>query len=235
MIHKFAPIIRAFFVSVLSALALSACAGGRGGPISYDGPQMAAPDPLGAAMLSEDYQLAPGDKLKIDIFRVADLSGEHTVDLSGRIAMPLVGSVDVLGMTSEQLASMLEKRLSERYLRNPKVTVGIVESNGRLITVDGSVKEPGAYPVTARTTLVSAIAMAKGMDDYSNPRRVAIFRQIDGKRMAAAFDVNDIRKGLMEDPRVYPGDVVVVDGSTTRKVLREVLTALPVLALFKPY
>ena len=55
--------------------------------------------------------------------------------------------------------------------------------------------------------------MARGTDENANPRRVAIFRTIEGQRMAAAFDLVSIRRGQMEDPRIYSGDIVVVDGS----------------------
>jgi polysaccharide export outer membrane protein len=84
-------------------------------------------------------------------------------------------------------------------------------------------------------TLVQVIALARGTDDSANPRRVAIFRQIQGKRMAAAFDLTSIRRGQMEDPKVYSGDIVVVDGSNVRAIQREILTALPILGLFNPF
>jgi polysaccharide export outer membrane protein len=81
------------------------------------------------------------------------------------------------------------------------------------------------------------VARAGGTAPDANPRRVAIFRQIEGKRMAAAFDLTAIRRGNAEDPRVYSGDIVVVDGSTStvRTVQREILQALPLLGLFRPF
>ncbi len=223
------------FAALAMALAVSGCANKRGGSIPYGVADFAEADPLGPAVLSEDYHLAPGDKLTITVFRVEDLSGEYAVDLAGTIALPLIGTIDVSGMTARELATVLETRLGREYLRDPKVTVGITESTGRLVTVDGSVREPGTYPVTARMTLIDAIAKAKGTDDLSNPRRVAIFRRIDGQRMVAAFDLTDIRQGVAENPSVYPGDIVVVDGSSARRTMRDILAALPVLSLFRPY
>lgn len=223
------------FAALAVALAVSGCANKRGGVIPYGVPDFAEADPLGPVVLSEDYYLAPGDKLMITVFRVEDLSGEYIVDLAGTIAFPLVGTIDVSGMTARELAVVLETRLGADYLQNPKVTVGITESTGRLVTVDGSVREPGTYPVGARMTLIDAIAKAKGTDEFSNPRRVAIFRRIGGQRMAAAFDLTDIRQGIAENPPVYPGDIVVVDGSSTRRAVRDILGALPVLSLFRPY
>lgn len=226
---------RIWLTAVILAIGLSGCGSTRGGSIAYDVPNFSAPDPIGPAVLAENYQLVPGDKLKITVFRVEELSGDYTVDLAGNISFPLVGTVSATGMSASELGALLEIRLGADYLQSPKVSVAVTESTGRLVTVDGSVREPGTYPVVSRMTLVDAVAMAKGTDDYSNPRRVAIFRQIEGQRMAAAFDLTDIRRGEAEDPRVYPGDVIVVDGSRTRGTLREILTALPVLALFRPY
>lgn len=220
---------------VLACAALAACAQTRGGTIPYEVDNFGAPDPLGAAILSQDYNLAPGDKLSIAIFRVEDLSGEYTVDLAGNINFPLIGPVRASDLTAEQLARTLEQRLSVDYLRDPDVTVSITESVGRRFAVDGSVQQPGVFPIVGRTTLIEAIAQARGTDEGANPRRVAIFRRIDGQRMAAAFDLVSIRAGEAEDPLVFAGDVIVVDGTKTRSIVREILGALPILALFRPY
>jgi polysaccharide export outer membrane protein len=77
-------------------------------------------------------------------------------------------------------------------------------------------------------------AMAKGTDDLANPHRVAIFRQIKGQRMAAAFDLVSIRRGAAEDPRVFSGDIIVVDGSSIRAIQREIFSAIPLLNVFNP-
>jgi polysaccharide biosynthesis/export protein len=125
--------------------------------------------------------------------------------------------------------------LGAKYLQSPDVSVSLKSSTRRNVTVDGSVRQPGVYAVNGPTTLVQAIAMARGTDDSANPRRVAIFRQVDGQRMAAAFDLISIRRGQMADPQVYSGDIIVVDGSNVRAIQREVLTALPILGLFNPF
>jgi polysaccharide export outer membrane protein len=77
--------------------------------------------------------------------------------------------------------------------------------------------------------------MAKGTSDDANSHRVAIFRTIGGQRQAAAFDLTAIRRGQAEDPQIYPGDIVVVDGSSIKPVQRQVFQSLPLLAIFKPF
>ena len=72
-------------------------------------------------------------------------------------------------------------------------------------------------------TLMQAVAMARGADENANPKRVAIFRQIKGKRSAAAFDLTSIRKGEMDDPAVYAGDIIVVDGSAIKAAQKQIM------------
>jgi polysaccharide export outer membrane protein len=214
--------------------ALAACAGTRGGPIPYEVKDFGTPDSPAPLTLEEDYKIAPLDTLKIMVFQVADLSGDYEVDLTGRVALPLIGNVRAIDMTTSQLDDKITQLLSAKYLQNPDVTVGVKQSSTRVITVDGAVRAPGVFAVRSQMTLMQVIAMAKGTDDTSNPHRVAIFRQIQGQRMAAAFDLVSIRRGAAEDPRVYSGDIVVVDGSKIRALQREILSTIPLLTVFNP-
>ena len=72
-----------------------------------------------------------------------------------------------------------------------------------------------------------------GTSPDANARRVAVFRQIDGRRQAAAFDLASIRRGEMPDPPVYAGDIVVVDGSSLKQVQKQILNSMPILSIFK--
>ena len=221
--------------ALCAALLLSGCAGTRGGPIDYNVENFGRPDTPATLTLEDDYKIGPMDTLAVTVFQVPDLSGEFEVDLTGRIAMPLLGDVKAVDLTTAQLDQHLTQQLGAKYLQSPNVSVRIKSSTRRNVTVDGSVRQPGMYPVTGPMTLIQAVALARGTDDSANPRRVAIFRQVDGQRMAAAFDLISIRRGQMEDPQVYSGDVIIVDGSSVRAIQREVLTALPVLGLFNPF
>jgi polysaccharide export outer membrane protein len=148
--------------------------------------------------------------------------------------MPLVGNVLAAQKTPLELQSHLAQLLEQKLLKNPDVTVGIAEAGGSMVTIDGSVKGPGMFPVFGKTSLIQAIAMAKGLDQYANPKRIAIFRQIDGKRTAAAFDLTTIRDGEEPDPDVYRGDIIIVDGSKTKEALRDMVSAVPIMGMFRP-
>jgi polysaccharide export outer membrane protein len=223
-------------VALFAALALlGGCAGTRGGPIPYDVEKFGAPDAPSSLALEDDYKIAPLDTLKIVVFQVPDLSGEFEVDLTGRIALPLIGDVKAIDMTTAQLDQKLTEQLGSRYLQSPDVSVGVKSSSSRTVTIDGSVRQPGAFPATGSLTLMKAIALARGTDENANPRRVAVFRQIEGQRMAASFDLTSIRRGQAEDPRIYTGDIIIVDGSSIRAAQRELFGALPLIGIFRPF
>jgi polysaccharide export outer membrane protein len=185
--------------------------------------------------LEEDYKIAPLDTLHVSVFQVADLTGDYDVDLTGTISMPLIGSVRAVDLTTKQLNQKIALLLSEKYLQHPDVSVAVKSSSTRNITVDGSVRQAGVFAVTGRLTLLQVIALAHGTDENANPHRVAVFRTVQGQRMAAAFDLASIRRGQAVDPRVYSGDIVVVDGSKVKGTWATILQSLPLLAIFRPF
>lgn len=211
------------------------CTEGRGGPIAYSPSDFGRPDAPKVVSLGEDYQIAPMDTLTVKVFKMPELSGDYEVDLTGKISMPLIGDVTAAEMTTAQLDQSLSQRYGAKYLENPDISVGIKASTRRSVTVDGSVKATGSYPLAGPTSLMQAVALAGGTSDDANVHRVAIFRTIDGKRQAAAFDLGDIRKGKAADPAVYPGDIVVVDGSKIKALQKQILSNLPFLSIFKPF
>lgn len=224
----------AFCALVAASLSLSACADSRGGPIPYD-QQLAKPDEARVVPLESNYKIAPMDQLTIKVFKSQDLTGDYDVDLTGRISLPLIGEVEAANLTTSQLDEKLTAALAEKYLEHPDVAVAIKRSTARVVTVDGAVRESGAYPVGGSLGLIQTIAMAKGLTEDANARRVAVFRTIGGKRQAAAFDLTAIRRGEAPDPQIYPGDIVVVDGSSIKAFQKNLLSSLPILSVFRPF
>ena len=102
------------------------------------------------------------------------------------------------------------------------------------MTVDGAVREGGSFNVAGPISLIQAVAMAKGTSEDANARRVAVFRTIGGQRQAAAFDLTAIRRGQSPDPQIYPGDIVVVDGSSVKATQKAILQSIPLLSIFGP-
>lgn len=174
--------------------------------------------------------IGPLDTIQIDVFNVPDLSREMQVDASGRIAMPLAGTIDARGKTSEELARAIEAALRGRYVRNPEVIVNIKSSVSQVATIDGQVVEPGLYPVTNQMTLMRAIASAKGLSEYARQEDVVILRTVEGRKMAGLYNIAAIRRGAYDDPPIYANDVIVVGDSPQRRMFRDFVSLAPLLA-----
>jgi len=219
--------------ALAAATLLAACADSPGGPIPYN-VGLGSPDAPSIAPLESSYRIAPMDTLSVKVFRSQDLSGDYQVDLTGNISLPLVGEVQAANMTTAQLDQKLTEALGAKYFENPDVSVGIKASTRRSVTVDGAVKQAGTFPIAGPTSLMQAVALAGGTTEDANTRRVAIFRTVGGQRQAAAFDLTAIRHGQAKDPQLYPGDIVVVDGSSVKQGMKKFLQAIPLLSIFGP-
>jgi polysaccharide biosynthesis/export protein len=213
---------------------LGGCADKAGGPIPYH-VALSAPDQPKLVALESSYRIAPLDTVTVKVFKMPDLSGDYEVDLTGSISMPLVGSVSAAELTTTELDQKLTQVYGAKYLQNPDISVGVKASTRRSVTVDGAVKSTGSFPVSGPLSLMQAVALAGGTSEDANPRRVAIFRTIEGKRQAAAFDLASIRRGQAEDPPIYAGDIIVVDGSSVKALQKKILTNLPFLSIFRPF
>lgn len=216
-------------------LMVAGCADKRGGPIPYDVKTFGAPDAPTVVPLEQGYRIAPLDTLSVKVFKMPDLSGDYEVDLTGQIALPLIGSVRAVDLTTAELDDRLTAKLSEKYLQNPDISVGVKSSTRRNVTVDGAVSKVGTFSVNGPMTLIQAVAQAGGPTQDANPRRVAIFRQIGGQRQSAAFDLTAIRRGEAPDPAVYAGDIVIVDGSSIKALQKRILDSMSILQVFRPF
>jgi len=181
---------------------------------------------------STDYRVGPLDVLDVEVFGVPDLTRSVRVSAGGEFTLPLVGTVPASGKTVGELQTEIAKSLKDGFMENPQVTVFVKEYMSQRVTVEGAVREPGVYALTGRTSLLQIIAISKGLDELANPKGIVIYRNMDGNRYAAVFDIREIRAGRLVDPEVLGNDIVVVDFSGVRSNLRDVLFLLPVLAVF---
>lgn len=218
----------------LVACALSACAGPRG-DIAYAPSTFKAPDVAAPKVATSAYKLNALDKLTVSVYRVPELSRQYVVEPTGTVNFPLIGPLNVVGMTSTELAGELKRKYDANYLRNSQISVSIDEMTQSVVTVEGSVKAPVVFSLVGEVNLLEAIARASGPSDTANPHRVVVFRTIDGRSQAAAFDLTKVREGLMPNPTIYPGDVIVVDGSALKSGYRDLVQAVPVLGLFRVF
>lgn len=193
-----------------------------------------APDNRSRTLDFSQYRIGPSDKIKVAVFGAEELEREGFVDAAGNFSLPLVGSVQAGGRTPDELAQVITAKLAGRYIKKPQVTVNVLEAKSQTFTVDGAVREPGVYPIVGRMTLQQAIATAKGADEFANVGNVVVFRTVNERKMAALFNLRDIRSGRLADPDIYGNDIVVVGENATKRFFRDVTGAFPVLGAFIP-
>jgi len=182
-----------------------------------------------------DYRIGPLDTVDVTVYQEPDLSAKALqVDAAGQIALPLVGTVQATGKTPAELSRELETILGTKYLRNPQVTVTVAASVSQKVSIQGEVREPGVYPLSGPTTLLGVLSMAKGESEVASLKEVVVFRDINGQRMGARFDVASIRKGQAPDPTIQGNDMIVVGSSGAKKFWRNVVNAAPVFSIFRP-
>lgn len=179
---------------------------------------------------AQAYRIGAFDKLLISVYGLQELTlKEIQTDVSGRISVPLAGSVQAGGLTPAELEGEIAARLKAAYVRDPKVTVNLMQASSENVTVDGQVQKPGVYPVLARMTLMQAVASASGITEDAKLDDVVVFRTVEGKRYAALYNMKAIRRGAYEDPQIYPQDIVIVGESSARRMFRDFIQLVPLL------
>lgn len=152
--------------------------------------------PQAVADADGPYLLDTGDRLRVFVYGQPNLSRGYTVDHDGRIIVPLIGGVMARGRTTGQVQAEIKHRLGAQYVRDPQVTVDIVQN--RPFFILGEVRNPGQYPYVSGMTIETAVAIGGGYTERASTRSYRITRRING-----FMDVIDV-----------PGDYVVRAGDT---------------------
>jgi len=171
------------------------------------------------------YKIGPLDVIEFSVFKVPELQRVAQVADTGTVNLPLVGEIRAAGKTAQEMERDLTKMLGAKYLQSPQVTVLIKEYNSQRVTIEGAVKTPGVQPIRGKTSLLQVLATAGGLDSTVSDTTVVVFRQIDGKRSAAKFDVAAIRTGEAQDPLVQSGDIIVAPTSATKETFNVISSA----------
>jgi polysaccharide export outer membrane protein len=180
---------------------------------------------------SSGYKIGPLDIIEFSVFKVPELTRTTQVGDSGVVNLPLIGEVEAAGRTVQEIERELTQKLGAKYLQSPQVSVTVKEYNSQRVTIEGAVKRPGVYPIRSKMSLLQMIATAEGLDSASDTT-VVVFRQIQGKRMAAKFDIGEIRSGATKDPAVQSGDVIVAPTSAMKGAFDAIMKSLPLASVF---
>jgi polysaccharide export outer membrane protein len=111
-----------------------------------------------------DYRLGPGDLIELQVFEIEDFEYTLRINSEGALRVPLVGTVEVAGLTASELEFRIQELLKKNMIRDPQVSVLVKEYRSQSIFVLGAVNTPGQFQITQPLKLVDAISMAGGLD-----------------------------------------------------------------------
>jgi polysaccharide export outer membrane protein len=167
---------------------------------------------ISSSSTANDYRLAAGDKLRIEVYKDAQLSQSLQVRPDGKITLPLVGDVAAAGRTSVELRDAIGAALKD-YITEPVVTVIVVEATPQVVYVTGEVTKPGALPLlTGHMSVLQALAMAGGFTDFANKKDIRVLRKGASGMQTLKFNYKDaLEDGSTREPlQLQAGDTVIV-------------------------
>jgi polysaccharide biosynthesis/export protein len=158
-----------------------------------------APDIIAVVDEKDPYLLDTGDRVRIFVYGQPNLSRTYAIDVAGTISMPLIGTVQARGVTTQSLKNRVRAALAVKYVRDPEVAIEV--SQYRPFFILGEVRTAGQYPWVNDLTVQSAVAIAGGFSPRATERSVRLTRRIDG--VISEIDVPTSYS-------VKPGDTIYV-------------------------
>lgn len=190
---------------------------------------------LASLAFAQERKIKPGDAIEIVVYGHQELTRVVTVSPNGAIDFPFMQSVPVDGMTLDKLREIVVAQLS-RYLNTyPVVTLSFSKSNTMVVSVLGMVKNPGLISMPLNSTLQGALAAAGGLLPGARHNEVTVSRDIDGRSVANAYDLEKfiLEADMKQNPVVNDGDVIMVTGNPTLSNIK-VIGAVRSPGIFEP-
>jgi len=175
------------------------------GPATTTTAAPALPAVRPATNLGADYRLVPGDKLRVEIYKDAQLSQNVQVRPDGKITLPLANDIPAAGRTPAELRDAIGASLKP-YIANPTVTVIVVETVPPVIHVMGEVNRVGPQPLVGKLDVLQALSAAGGFRDFANTKNIKIRR---GSQILR-FNYKDAVNGRGTPIYLQPGDMIIV-------------------------
>jgi polysaccharide export outer membrane protein len=163
----------------------------------------------------DDYEIGAGDVIEINVWKEPEASVRGAiVRTDGKISMPLLKEVYVIGLTPVQLEKLITNQLESRgFINTPDVTIGVSGTNSKKIYVTGKVRKEGPLPFNSRMTVLQALSEAGGPSEYANKKKIYILRtEKDGSTFHFPFDYTGALKGqhLELNIQLKAGDNIIV-------------------------
>jgi len=165
-----------------------------------------------SGIVSPGYRIGAGDTLSINVWKEPEASVQGvTVRPDGKISLPLVKEVEVLGLTPAELEKLLTGKL-EHVIRGVDVTVVVKEIHSKKVYLIGAVNRTGSVALLSDMTVLQALAEAGGITDYAKKRNIYVMRTENGKQLKLPFDYVAVTKGehIEQNIKLQPDDTIVV-------------------------
>ena len=176
-------------------------------PSSIDTPKVAQNPTIDL----NNYIIGEQDSLMITVWKEKELSGPVVVRPDGKITVPLVGEVEVVGMTPLQVQALLADKLKP-FVTIPQVTVAVNEIRSRRVYLIGHAAKEGSFNINSSTTVLQIIAQAGGLKDFAKRKKIYVLRQQGGDQVHLPFNYDEVIKGRKKEQNILlqPGDTIVV-------------------------
>ena len=165
--------------------------------------------PAGAPAETAAYTIGAGDRLRLFVWKEADLTQEITVRVDGMITVPLIGDVRAAGLTSMELSLVVQDKLA-RFVNNPSVTIGVTGAQSAQFFIVGRVSRPGAFPLEKPTTFLQALALSGGFTEFAKTDRVLVFRAGEAQPRVVNYKKLEAGTDPGENITLRSGDTLVV-------------------------
>ena len=160
----------------------------------------------------DGYRIGSGDVLQIMVWKEPDASVPSVVVRpDGKIAVPLLKEVDVVGLTPAQAEQTIAERLGQ-FIHGADVTVVVTAIHSKRVYLVGAVKKEGPLPLEYHMSVLQALSEAGGLTDYAKKRKIYILRNANGKQVKLPFDYDSVIKGERVEQNIWvePDDTIVV-------------------------
>ncbi len=197
---------------VCLALALPSIAQQSDKPATKSQPKTVAPEFAPSKADAETYIIGPEDVLAISVWKEPELTRAVPVRPDGKITLPLVGDIVASGHTPKELQESITKALAA-YVSAPAVTVTVQEIKSQKFNIVGEVARPGTYDLTRPMKVLDALALAGGLKDFANGKKIYVLRtNADGSQVRLPFNYKQVIKGenLSQNVTLQPRDTIVI-------------------------
>jgi len=155
------------------------------------------------------YHIGVEDELMISVWKEPELSQVVTVRPDGKITLPLVNDVSVVGLKTSELQDLLTEKFKP-LVNEPQVTVFVRTISSRKVYIVGKATKQGAFPLNGTTTMLQLLAEAGGLTPFAKGGSIHIVRKQAGKEVHIAFNYKKALSGQSEAPILVPGDMIII-------------------------